>query len=103
MEEIPTPEALEKLTLIETLRAKGFEDVEVRELLRIWSIKKEQVAMEVGTREAQFDFEIERAEIYRDAGQREMAYEVLEDARIMAYLEGNTEYVKKIDSLIDSV
>jgi len=103
MEQIPNQESQERVTLIEALRTKGIEDKETLEMLIAWTEKKEQEVERIGTREAQLDFEIDRAELYREAGLIEEALQALDDALMIATNEGLGEYSKKIEEKIASI
>src|SRR4051812_22887601 len=81
LEQMPSgPESIDRTRVVEILKAKGFEDPESREIMIAWSEKREAEVSAEGTREAQVNFEIERAEIYRDAGNIEYAAGAYEDA-----------------------
>ncbi len=103
MENIPNPEQLERQTLIETLRTRGFEDAESKQLMIAWCERREAEVSAEGTREAQVNFEIERAEIYQEAGSIEDALVALEDAFTIATQEGLDELAHTIEEKIASL
>ena len=67
----------EKTVIVEALRDKGIEDESTRELLIAWVEKKEKELESITDvaehREAQIKFEVERAQLYADAGFMEEA------------------------------
>ena len=101
-EEVSQPEnSREHISAL--FKERGIDDAEARDLLTQWTISKEAEVEKVGTREAQIDFEIERAQLYKDAGFDLIAFQTLEDALIIAEHEELKEYVLKINSLMDEV
>ena len=103
MEQFPNQESQERADLAEVLKIKGIEDKEVFEMLSNWTERKEQEVERIGTQEAQLEFEIERAELYLEAGLIQEAIQALDDAYIIASNEGLSEYVKKIEEKIASI
>ena len=103
MEQFPNQESQERADLAEVLKTKGIEDKEVLEMLIAWTERKEQEVERIGTREAQLNFEMERAELYLKAGLIEEAIQALDDAYSIASKEGLSEYVKKIEEKIASI
>ena len=95
MEKIPNDK--ERTDIIaHAIRTFGFENPDARKLLDEWIIGQEQYVESVGTREAQLDFEIGRAELYFNAGLKEQALEALEDAGYIALEENMSDYRKLI-------
>jgi hypothetical protein len=85
-----------RLRAVQLLRERGSDDDEARESLIAWTVEKEKMVNELGTREAQIDFEIERAELYAAAGFNEDARMVLDDALMIAEQEGLDGYKEKV-------
>jgi hypothetical protein len=100
MEDFPSPEQNEKQALIDVLKTKGLEDPESKELMIAWCEKKEAEVTAEGSREAQINFEIERAELYQESGNAEYAMSAFEDALMIAVNEGMEELVQKIEEKI---
>ena len=75
MEQIPNPE-INKDAVILVLKNLGIENTGARELLVKWTEQQEQKAEALGTREAQLDFEFEKAEIYFSLGPIDVPNEV---------------------------
>ncbi len=95
--------SLERLILVAALKTKGIEDTETRGLLVAWTEKREQKVEQAGTREAQVEFEIERAELYKEAGLVDEALVAFEDILTIVTNEGLEELVIKIREKIFSL
>ena len=95
MEQIPAPENKRDIA-VEALKNLGFENAEARKLLTEWAIEQEQKAESIGTREAQLDFEMERVQLYFDAGLQDEALQALNDVRDIAIEERADEQLQRI-------
>ena len=104
MEQPPKPETgkekIEKEKVLELLRTRGMEDSEAREAVMQWTLERE--ASVITSRDA-IVFNIERADLYRAAGDIQGALECLEDARMQAHQEQEgglfADIEKKMDEL----
>jgi hypothetical protein len=99
-EKLSTPEKpdIEK-SLIEGLRTKGIEDVEVKDLLDKWTKREESKVPK--TAEGPIEFNIKRARLYYSAGYIEEGIKVLEDALEQAWNEQTMDLYGQIVSLLD--
>ena len=102
MESGPNQESMERDVLVDALKTKGIDDVEARELLVAWTEKQEQKVETIGTREAQIQFEIDRAELYIEAGFKDDGIQALEDALTIATNEGLEDLVKLIEERLST-
>lgn len=96
-------ESVEKATLIALLKERGIDDGETKEMLVRWTEEQEKKVEALGTREAQVEFEIERAELYLDSGFREEGVQTLEDALMIAAQEGLDELAEKIENKLSAL
>jgi hypothetical protein len=96
-------ESMERTVLVDVLKTRGIEDVEARELLVAWTEKQEQKVESAGTREAQIQFEIDRAELYIESGFKDDGAQALEDALTIATQEGLEDLVKLIEEKLSSI
>lgn len=112
LEDFPQPENQEsieslKQRVVEALRQKGLEDPESIQLFTEWAKKQEAQVESAGSveqsREIQIRFEIERADIYNDAGFKSEAAVALEDARTIASNEGLDSLQKEIEQKLNSL
>ncbi len=104
MEGEPTSERLiDKSEVLETLRVKGFDDPETLALVTKWTIQQEAVVTEAGTSKATIEFNISRADLYVAGGDVDGAFECLEEARLQAYSENETELYGQIMAKMDEL
>jgi hypothetical protein len=96
-------ELVERSVLVDALKTRGIEDSETRELLIRWTEEQERKVEELRTREAQIQFEINRAELYIDSGFHDEGRGALEDALIIASQEELGELVEMIESKLSSL
>ncbi|MBX4200355.1 hypothetical protein KW790_02770 [Candidatus Parcubacteria bacterium] len=97
------PETSNREILIEALKTKGLEDPETREMLIKWTEDKENEVEREGTRDAQINFELERAQLYLDAGYTDDAMQTLKDAMDIATNENRDDLVELVQQKIDSL
>ena len=103
-EGVPSEERIiEQAEIIELLRARGVDDPEVKELVIKWTAQQEVLVTAEGTAKAQITFEINRAELYVACGDIGGALQCLEDARLQAHQEGETELYAQIVLKMDEV
>jgi hypothetical protein len=107
MEQIPKQEGgenkIEKATVLDLLRAKGFEDGEAKEAVMRWTEQREAEVNAINTSRAAIEFNIERAELYIAVGDKEGALDCLHDARMQAHQENEgalyADILEKMDEI----
>lgn len=97
MEGFSNQESVSREVLVEVLKERGLDDIETREMLIRWTEEQERIVEQEGTREAQLNFEIQRAELYLDAGFVDDGRQALEDALTIAVQEGLDSFVDQIE------
>lgn len=94
MEKIPNQESKESLydNVLELVKTRGLTDPEVIEVYSRWYEMMEQYVEEVsdvlGSRKRQIDFLISQSNIYREGGDKEEASSILNEAMMIAQMEG---------------
>jgi hypothetical protein len=115
-ESLPNSESIERAALIEALRTKGLEDSETLRMLNLWFDEIDSKDMVIGTRVSQIETSISKADLFIEAGLKEVAQEWLEstirildceaDAKPPAEItpsEVLAEYRKQIEDKLDSL
>lgn len=103
MEGIPNQELVSREVLVGVLKERGLDDAETREMLIRWTEEQERIVEQEGTREAQLNFEIQRAELYCDAGFIEDGRQAFEDALTIAIQEGLDSFVNQIEQKLSTL
>ncbi len=104
MEGTPNEEIkIEKAEVIEMLRTRGFDDLEVRSLVLEWTIQQETLVAIEYTARASITFNMDRADLYMAIGDTDGALQALEDARLQAHSEGETELYDRIMAKMDEM
>ena len=96
-------EQISKRQLIQLLKEKGIENLEVKEILIKWTKEQEKKVEESDDSEAPINFNVQRARLYSEAGYYKEAYENFEAARTQAYQEGRDELCQKITEKINEI
>jgi hypothetical protein len=89
--------------IVDNLRARGYEDPEVKETIAAWYACQEEIRTSESGSEIR-DM-IEQAELFRDAGDTEQAYNILWDAQtnVLADASGDSELAAKIQAMMDAL
>ena len=87
--------------VIEALRAKGNEDPETRTLLLKWTEQNEAEASKTNTSKDNIECAVKQALLYKEAGYIEEALDTLEDARLAALNEEETDLYQQIVAIMD--
>ncbi|MEK7187330.1 MAG: hypothetical protein AAB691_00600 [Patescibacteria group bacterium] len=109
MEKPPNPERkVEKGEVIAAIRERGLGDPQVRELVSEWTLQQEERIHGAGLKgenvvQARIIFDIDRADLYVAAGDREGALAALEDARLQAHQENEMELYAEIMQKMDEL
>ncbi|MEK7564843.1 MAG: hypothetical protein AAB501_01230 [Patescibacteria group bacterium] len=89
--------------ITEALRAKGNEDPETRTLLLKWTEQNETEANNINTSRANIECTVKQALLYKEADYIEEALDTLEDARLAAFNEKETELYEQIIAIINGI
>ena len=100
MESFPN---LEKKTVLEMLKANGFDHPETKELVMKWIEQREREVEIENTSRAAIVFNIERTDLYIAMGDREGAIQNLEDALGQADSEDEKELQEEIIAKIKEI
>ena len=104
MEGLPNQERkIEKSEVIELLKTRGFEDPEVKEFVTQWTLQREALVNQESTATASITLNMDRADLYVAIGDIEGALEALEDARLQAHQENETELYNQIMAKMDEI
>ena len=102
-EEFPSPEfSSEEETLIAKLRERGMNDETQKELIA-WTEAQEARANEVNTPRASIELNVKRAKLYRAAGFKSEAWDVLESVRMQASNEGEEDLYAEAMRIMDEM
>jgi hypothetical protein len=103
METLPKQEKIEKGKILEMLKANGSEHPETKALVIKWTEQQEALVNKENTNRAAIIFNIERSDLYIAAGDIAGALECLEDARLQAHQENETELYDQIMKKMDEM
>lgn len=102
-EKFPSPEfSSEEDVLIAKLREHGVEGETQKELMA-WTEAREAIANEINTSRANIELNIKRAKLYRAAGFKEEAWDVLESVREQATNEGEDDLYAEAMVIMDEM
>ncbi len=103
-EKFPSPEfSQEELQLIAKLKERGLEDAEAKQELLAWTEAQEAKANETNTSRANVEMNIKRAKLYRAAGFKAGAWDVLESVRMQAHNEGEADLYEEAMRIMDEL
>ncbi len=100
----PSPEGeVSRQEAVEAFRAFRGGDIEAKETFLKFVDEQEGKANEANNSLANIECSVELARIYFEAGFKEEALEELENSRIAAYQEHDSELISHIESLVDDI
>ncbi len=94
---------IDKQKVVESLKAKGFEDPETMELVVKWTEQREHEVEQSGFFDERVLFELERSELYLAVGDTEGARECITDILTMALNEGKDDWVEKLEKVLSGM
>ncbi len=94
---------IKKTDVIESIKSNGVSSPETLAMIIAWTLQEEVRVSRENTSRAATVFNIERADLYMAAGDTEGALECLEDARVQAHNENETELYQQILTKMDEV
>ena len=105
MEQFPSIEQkkIEKQEVLERLRLTGMENEETMALVLKWRAEREEEVMKENTPKATIILNIEMADLYVAAGDKDGALESLQDAHYQAIQENETELQERIATKIQEI
>jgi hypothetical protein len=100
--ELPEEES-EEVALARLLTERGFEDSEAREHLIDWIMRQEGLVETSPDLHTRVNFELKRARLYLNAGDRQRALQAFEDAHSIAWNEGDDDFAEQIRQEIEAL
>jgi len=85
------------------LRANGLEHPETKNLMLKWTKQQEMLVVKENVSRAIIIFNIERSDLYLAIGDKDEALDCLEDARLQAHQENETELYSQIMKKMDGI
>jgi len=93
----------EEAALARLLAERGFEDSEARERLIGWTMRQERLVEASPDLHTRIGFELKRARLYLNAGDRQRALQAFEDAHSIAWNEGDNDFAEQIRQEIEAL
>ncbi len=94
---------IEKLEVIGLIKECGLNDPAVMELVQAWTTQQEEQVTSEDTPAATIRLNIERADLYIAAGDKQGALEVLDDARFQAQQESEDDLYRAIEERMSEI
>lgn len=94
---------IKKTDVIESIKSKGVSNPETISMITAWTLQEEARVARENTSRATIVFNIERADLYVAAGDIQGALECLEDARLQAHNENETDLYQQILTKMDEI
>jgi hypothetical protein len=94
---------IEKSELTELIKGRGLTDPAVMELVQAWTTQQEEQVTGEDTPAATIRLNIERADLYLAAGDKQGALEVLDDARFQAHQENEDDLYRETEEKMSEI
>lgn len=94
---------IEKSEVIELIKGRGLTDPAVMELVQAWTAQQEEQVTGEDTPAVTIRLNIERADLYIAAGDKQGALDVLEDARFQAQQENEDYLYREIEEKMSEI